>query len=98
MDKIVDFYKEWTERATTGELIAILISGIKNNAEIAGITGEHIIKLLDIIEHQEQRINRLYDIVYQLAPDLEIIQILSKTEEDQQELINKYMNHGEYTI
>lgn len=91
MDKIIDFYKERAERSTWAECIT---RAINENAEI---TAEYIGRLLDVINHQEERINRLYDALYAIAPDIEIIETLAETEEERQEMISRYMNHGEYT-
>lgn len=53
-------------------------------------------KIFDLIEDQEQRISTLIDIIYKIAPELEIIEAMSDTDEQQQRLIDQYMNHGEY--
>ena len=53
-------------------------------------------KLCNYVEYQEERINTLYDIIYKLAPELEIIETMAETEDEEQAYIDKYMNHGEY--
>ena len=53
-------------------------------------------KLCNYVEYKEERINTLYDIIYKLAPELEIIETMAETEDEEQAYIDKYMNHGEY--
>ena len=59
-------------------------------------TDENIKGICDILEYQEQRISVLYEILYKLAPELEIIETMAETEEEEQTYIDKYMNHGNY--
>ena len=59
-------------------------------------TDETLNKMCDILEYQEQRISALYETIFKIAPELEIIETMAETEEEQQEYIEKYMNHGSY--
>ena len=59
-------------------------------------TDETLKRICDILEYQEQRISALYELLYKIAPELEIIETLAETEEKEQEYIEKYMNHGNY--
>ena len=52
--------------------------------------------ICDVLENQEQRISTLYDTLYKIAPELEIIEAMSETEQEEQTYIEKYMNHGNY--
>lgn len=54
-------------------------------------------RALKIIEHQNERISMLSDIVYKLAPDIEIIETMAENPEEEADMIAKYMNHGRYT-
>ena len=58
---------------------------------------ETIKNLFTIIHQQQQRIDTLSDAIYRIAPELEIIETMSDTPEQQQFLIEHYMNHGTYT-
>lgn len=52
-------------------------------------------KLLTYTESIDRRLTDLQDTVYKLAPDLEIVETMYEGSE-QQEYIDKYMNHGSY--
>ena len=54
-------------------------------------------RVLKIIEHQNEMISMLNDIVYKLAPDIEIIETMAENPEEEADMIAKYMNHGKYT-
>ena len=57
---------------------------------------KYIKELCAFIKQQQEQTNNLYDILYKIAPDLEIIETMADSEEELQEYIDKYMNHGEY--
>lgn len=59
-------------------------------------TEEYLQRICDLFEHQEERIKMLYELLYKIAPELEIIETLADTEEQEREYIEKYMNHGDY--
>ena len=59
-------------------------------------TDETIKGICDILEYQEQRISTLYELLYKIAPELEIIETMTESEDEQQAYIEKYMNHGNY--
>ena len=43
---------------------------------------------------QREQISRLQDTVYRLAPDLEVVEMIAETPEEEDELIDRYMNHN----
>lgn len=74
--------------------------GEKHMNELLAKLNEHdetIKNLFTIIHQQQQRINALTDALYRIAPELEIIEAISDTPEQQQFLIERYMNHGRYS-
>ena len=53
--------------------------------------------LCKIIQHQDDRISMLCEMIYKLAPDLEIIETMADSVDEEQKMIERYMNHGNYT-
>ena len=63
-------------------------------AEQNEVTIETLSTILDVLKHQEERIEMLIDIIHELAPEYEIIETAAETDEERQEMVNKYMNHN----
>lgn len=61
---------------------------------------DNLCKALDkqrqILSQQQQKIDDLYNIIDLIAPDMDIIETMAESDEEKQEYINKYMNHGDY--
>ena len=68
-----------------------ILNGI---TETANAHTKLIGKLLGMIEVQHEKIERLTDVVYKIAPDLDLIETLAETPEEETELIDRYMNHN----
>ena len=52
-------------------------------------------RLITIIEHQEERLNRICDDVYKLFPSIDEIELISDSPEEEQMLIDLYTNRNE---
>lgn len=52
--------------------------------------------LCKVLDQQQQKIDDLYNIIDLIAPDMDIIETMAESDEEKQEYINKYMNHGDY--
>ena len=63
-------------------------------------TPDAICNILDnlckVLDQQQQKIDDLYNIIDLIAPDMDIIETMAESDEEKQEYINKYMNHGDY--
>ena len=57
---------------------------------------EFISELLKMVKFQREQIERLTDTVYKIAPELDVIETMAETAEEEKEYLDKYMNHGEY--
>ena len=67
--------------------ITELTIGINAHTEILS-------RLLEVVEEQREWIDRLQDTVDKIAPDIEIIETMADTPEEEAELIDRYMNHN----
>ncbi len=47
------------------------------------------------ITRQEERISALTKVVYELAPEYEIIETMADSEEERRDLLARYMNHND---
>lgn len=47
------------------------------------------------MEAQEERISALTEVVYELAPEYEIIETMADSEEERRDLLARYMNHND---
>lgn len=85
--------------------LANLIEDAKRADE--NLTAKEILKIIEQQEHLiesqteqikslNEHIENLYSIIYKIAPDMEIIETMAETEDEEQAYIDKYMNHGEY--
>lgn len=54
-------------------------------------------RALELIEHQNERIEKLSNLLYKLAPEVDIIETLAESPEEETDMIDRYMNHGRYT-
>lgn len=81
-----------------------------NAALIAGVVGPMqtytsnmagVMKNIDLcveeIKHLHEHISELYKIIYELAPDYEIIETMAETDEERRAMCDAYMNHGEWS-
>lgn len=50
----------------------------------------------EIIKMLLQHIDGLNDTLFDIAPDVEIIDAIADSEEERQEMLEQYMNHGNY--
>ena len=58
---------------------------------------DNLWKMIDLQrQQQQQQIDELYNIINSMAPDMDIIETMAESDEEKQEYINKYMNHGDY--
>ena len=46
------------------------------------------------MDRQDERISALTDVVYELAPEYEIIDAMAESPEERQEMLGRYMNHN----
>lgn len=55
-----------------------------------------VVRMMNAHEATEARLTALIDTVYQIAPEKEIIDTLADSEEERQEMTERYMNHGNF--
>jgi len=55
---------------------------------------EFISELLKMVKFQREQIERLTDTVYKIAPELDVIETVAETPEEEAELIDRYMNRN----
>lgn len=63
-------------------------------SEAVNANTEFISELLKMVKFQREQIERLTDTVYKIAPELDIIETMAETPEEEAELIDRYMNHN----
>ena len=69
----------------------------KTITELVNCIGAHtefIRTLLDMVKEQREEIDRLKDTVDKIAPDIDLIETMAETPEEEAELIDRYMNHN----
>lgn len=78
-----------------------IMSGI---VEIMQSTADNMVRMLKVhdsyveeIKHLHEHVEELYKIIYELAPDYEIIETMAETAEERAAMCNAYMNHGEWS-
>lgn len=64
--------------------------------QIVKSQNNHIDQLIQIMEMQNKRIDQLTDVVYKIAPDVEIIALLADNSDEEAMMLESYMNHGDY--
>lgn len=57
---------------------------------------KHIDQLIQIMEMQNKRIDQLTDVVYKIAPEVEMIELLADDSDEETMMLESYMNHGDY--
>lgn len=86
-----DFQGRRWERLNFTERI---VENFNTLAEDNSAMTEILIRVIDALNRQEERIEMLMDIIHELAPEYEIIETAAETDEERQEKVNKYMNHN----
>ena len=80
-----DFTKAEKLACNVGQLIQI----VKNQ-------DKHIDQLIQIMKMQNDRIDELTDVVYKIAPEVEMIELLADNSDEEAIMLESYMNHGDY--
>lgn len=80
---------------TDGTTKAIL-EAINNLSETVQAQQDFILFLAKSITQQAEHISALYQLIHKIAPELEIIETMAETAEEEKEYLDKYMNHGDY--
>lgn len=56
---------------------------------------ETVSRMCSIIEHQHARIGYLYEVIHKLYPDLDIIETMADSPQEEQRLLDLYVNRNE---
>lgn len=70
---------------STSEKLLRYIRNVENTRE----------KIVEIVSDQQKTIEKLMDLLYEIAPEYEIIETLADSEEERKELLSRYMNLNE---
>lgn len=80
------------------------VRSISINSELIGGTVElmhsnlaSMESVIELIGQLKEHIETLYKIIYELAPDYEIIETMAESDEERRALCDAYMNHGEWS-
>lgn len=96
---VTDFTEQRYKRMTASQAVCAslvdLASGQYSSSKLITESIKQIAVLFSIIERQEERIAELSRIVYELAPEYEVIETMSNSDEERRCLVNRYMNHCE---
>ena len=76
---------------SAADLIGEFAGGIVSTNEA---TSDALSKIIEVLTQQEERIEMLTNIIYELAPEYEIIETAADTDEERREMVNRYMNHN----
>lgn len=93
---MVDWRKDLkAETISVADAIQQLMNdSIDTSDEIHRIIGL-ISDLTSIIDRQNDRISQLTDIIYDLAPEYEVIETMAADEAEKREILSRYMNRNE---
>lgn len=72
------------------EMVYTIGENTEKIEELKGICSS----LVEIISGQQKRINWLFDIIHDLAPEYDIIETMAANEKEKQRLIRAYMNQN----
>lgn len=77
-------------------LIAGTVEMMQTNAKNMGRALDNLDFCVEEIKHLHEHINELYKIIYELAPDYEIIETMAESDAERRAMCDAYMNHGDY--
>ena len=78
------------------DLMGGVVETMQSNVNNVGRIINTLNFFLDEIEHLHEHIGELYKIIYELAPDYEIIETMAETAAERKAMCDAYMNHGEW--
>ena len=68
---------------------------INENTGTLDVIVDQLNRMADLLKDQSEHITALYEIIYKLAPEYEIIETMADSEEEEQKLLARYMNHND---
>ena len=108
--KVAEFRSEDTESAkelraldaivrindVNTDLMGGVVETMQSNVNNVGRIINTLNIFLDEIKYLHEHIGELYKIIYELAPDYEIIETMAETAAERKAMCDAYMNHGEW--
>ena len=77
-------------------LIAGTVEMMQTNANNMSRVLDTLDFCVEEIKHLHEHINELYKIIYELAPEYELIETMAESAEERRAMCDAYMNHGDY--
>ena len=78
------------------DLMGGVVETMQSNVNNVGRIINTLNIFLDEIKYLHEHIGELYKIIYELAPDYEIIETMAETAAERKAMCDAYMNHGEW--
>ena len=108
--RVAEFHSEDTESAkelraldaivrindVNTDLMGGVVETMQSNVNNVGRIINTLNIFLDEIKYLHEHIGELYKIIYELAPDYEIIETMAETAAERKAMCDAYMNHGEW--
>lgn len=85
-----------TKRLEEEGVPSLILEAIDNLNKTVQAQQDFILFLAKSITQQSEHIGELYQLIHKIAPELEIIETMADTAEEEKEYLDKYMNHGDY--
>ena len=76
--------------------IQLLTERVLELQEQLQATQELTMRILDLFAGQSDRLDAINTTLYQIAPEIEIIETMADSPEERQAMIDQYMNHNDY--